>query len=253
MTSGLANTARHQLRIASEFLEHLQCHGRTLKSCAQADLDLWFAHDHGTRQGSRVFLRWCIRQREMPRLRLPPALAPEKKALSQQQRLLYLRHVLTADTMPAVDRVLALLVLLFAQPLHRIARLTLDDLIYDGDQLLLCLGEPSTPFPAPFAEILTAYLGTRLISAANQNSRFLFPGRHAGQPMHTTSLRLRLRNAGLPNEAARIAALRELAIQAPPAVVATMFGYHPNTAELLAAEAGTTWQRYAAGDHSRPS
>ncbi|WP_439659168.1 hypothetical protein ACSHWB_43445 [Lentzea sp. HUAS TT2] len=70
--------------------------------------------------------------------------------------------------------------------------------------------------------------------------------------MHTTSLRLRLRNAGLPNEAARIAALRELVLQAPPSVVATMLGYHPNTAELIAAEAGTTWQRYAAGDHSCP-
>ena len=116
---------------------------------------------------------------------------------------------------------------------------------------MLRLGDPPTPVPKPFAEILTFYLGTRLVPAANPNSRFLFPGRHAGQPMHTTSLRLRLRNAGLSNEAARIAALRQLVLQTPPSVVATVFRYHPNTADLLATEAGTTWQRYVAGDHSR--
>lgn len=166
----------------------------------------------------------------MPRLSLPPVLKPEKNALSQQQRLLCLQHVLTDDTMPAVDRVLALLVLLFAQPLHRIARLTIDDLVHDHEHVPLRLGDPPTPVPSPFAEILTAYLGTRLVPAANPNSRFL---------------------AGRPNVAARVAALRELVRQAPPAVVATMFGYHPATAETLAAEAGTTWQSYAGGDHSR--
>jgi hypothetical protein len=40
-----------------------------------------------------------------------------------------------------------LAVLLYAQPLSRVVRLTLDDVIRDGDQVLVRLGEPLTPVP----------------------------------------------------------------------------------------------------------
>lgn len=69
--------------------------------------------------------------------------------------------------------------------------------------------------------------------------------------MHTTSLRLRLRNLGLPNLDARTATIRQLVLQAPAPVIAGMLGYHPNTTELLASEAGATWKRYAPGDHTK--
>ena len=40
-------------------------------------------------------------------------------------------------------------------------------------------------------------------------------------------------------------------LQAPPAVVAGMLGYTTSKAEAIAAEAGATWKRYAAGDHTQ--
>jgi hypothetical protein len=30
-----------------------------------------------------------------------------------------------------------------------------------------------------------------------------------------------------------------------------MLGYHPNTTETIAAQAGATWKRYAPGHHAR--
>ena len=45
-------------------------------------------------------------------------------------------------------------------------------------------------------------------------------------------------------------ALRALVLQAPPAVIAPLLGYKAEHAEKIAAEAGNTWQRYAAGTHT---
>lgn len=47
------------------------------------------------------------------------------------------------------SRVVAAIVLLYAQPLSRIVRLTTDGVIHDGDQVLLRLGEPPSPLPGP--------------------------------------------------------------------------------------------------------
>jgi hypothetical protein len=107
--------------------------------------------------------------------------------------------------------------------------------------------------PAIFAAIITDYLAARpnLTTATNKDSTWLFPGRRAGQPLHPTSIRLRLSNLDIPNMPGRSRALREMLLQAPPAVVAGMLGYHPGKSEAIAAQAGTTYKQYAAGDHDR--
>jgi hypothetical protein len=117
---------------------------------------------------------------------------------------------------------------------------------------VLRLGDPPVPILAPFDDLLTTYVASRsnLTTATNRGSRWLFPGRRAGQPLHPTSMRLRLQRLEIPNLNGRSRAIRELLLQAPPAVVATMLGYDPQHAEQLAAEAGTTWKHYAAGDHT---
>ncbi len=127
----------------------------------------------------------------------------------------------------------------------KIAQLTVDDVLRDHGQVLLRLGDPPIPVPRPFADVLLDYVGNRpnMFSASNSTIRHLFPGRRAGQPMHTTSLRLRLRNLALPSLDARTATIRQLLLEAPAAVVAGMLGYHPGTAETLAIQASSTWAR----------
>jgi integrase len=154
--------------------------------------------------------------------------------------------------MDLTERVIALLILLYAQPLSRIVRLTIDDVIREGDQVFVRLGDPPVPIPGPFAEIVTNYVANRsnLTTATNPTSRLLFPGRRAGQPLHPASIRLRLHRLGIPNINGRSRAIRELLLQAPAPVVAGMVGYHPGHAEQLA-QSGATWKRYAAGDHTK--
>src|SRR6266542_4139569 len=70
--------------------------------------------------------------------------------------------------------------------------------------------------------------------------------------MTPDAIERRLRHAGIPALRGRTAALRQLVLQAPAPVIATMLGYsHDGTAQV-AAEAGSPWSRYAPGDHARP-
>jgi hypothetical protein len=101
-----------------------------------------------------------------------------------------LGRVLTDPDAPLRTRVAAVIVLLYAQPLSRVVRLTVDDIIRDGDQVLLRLGDPPSPVPMPVADLLLSWISNRnnMRTATNPNSRWLFPGRRAGQPMHPETL-----------------------------------------------------------------
>ena len=245
--------ARAHLRQAAAFLLYLSSRATTLAECTQADLDHWHAHAPRTqRQTLRPFLRWALGARQTPSLKVPPIPTKAPAPISQQQRVQLIRRIHSGQGIDLADRILALLILLYAQPLTRIARLRIDDVIRDGDHTLLRLGDPPVPVPAPFDDLLTTYVASRsnLTTATNRHSRWLFPGRRADQPLHPTSMRLRLQRLEIPNLNGRSRAIRELLLQAPPAVVARMLGYDTQHAEQLAIEAGTTWTRYATGDHA---
>jgi hypothetical protein len=89
-----------------------------------------------------------------------------------------------------------------------------------------------------------------LTTATNPNARWLFPGRRGGEPMTPDTLEKRLRQHQIPGLRGRTAAIRQLVLQAPAPVVAKMLGYNPDHTAHLVAEAGGTWTRYAAGDHT---
>ena len=201
----------------------------------------------------RPFLRWAITARRMPHLQLPPTNQPLPSPISHQQRLDLIRRLHSDDALDPIERVIGLLILLYAQSLDKITRLTIDDITTTDGHMLIRLGNPSAPVPAPFNQIINDYLAARpnLTTATNPGSGWLFPGRRAGQPMHPTTIRKRLQRLEIPNLNSRSRALRELLLQAPPAVVAGMLGYAASRAEVIAAEAGGTWQHYAPGDHRR--
>ncbi|MDF3291555.1 hypothetical protein P3G67_20450 [Streptomyces sp. RB6PN23] len=60
--------------------------------------------------------------------------------------------------------------------------MTTDDVVHANYQIRLRLGEPPSPVPEPFAELLLAWIDNRdnMNTAANRDSRWLFPGRRAG-------------------------------------------------------------------------
>jgi hypothetical protein len=106
-------------------------------------------------------------------------------------------------------RVAGVIVLLYAQPVSRIVRLSVDDVIRDGDTVLLRLGEPASPIPAPVAVLLLEHIANRdnMNTATNPASRGLFPGRRAGQPARSDHLSALLNEIGVPSAAARGAAI----------------------------------------------
>lgn len=189
----------------------------------------------------------------MPRLTIPNIVTGNPTPISQHRRLTLIRHLLNNDDVALLDRILGLLVLLYAQPTSRIRWLTLDDIADGEPEMTIRLGDPASPVPEPFASLLRRFLDERpnLMTATNPSSRLLFPGRRAGQPLGSEAICQRLAAADVPILNGRTAALRQLVLQTPAPVVAKMLGFTPEHAEAVAAEAGGTWKTYAPGDHSR--
>jgi integrase len=176
-----------------------------------------------------------------------------RAALSEDERLDALGRLLTGSGIPMRLRAAGIIVLLYAQPLTRVVRLTVDDVLHDGETVLLRLGEPASPIPAPVASLLQEYIASRanMTTATNPASRWLFPGRRAGQPCRPDHLSALLGKIGVPAAAARGAAIRQQLLEMPAPVIADALGYHDKTTTRLLHEAGSQWSRYAAGDHGR--
>jgi hypothetical protein len=248
--------ASERFNAAQNFLAWLDTHHVALNTVTQADIDGWHArHPTHTRHALRAFLVWTMNTRHLPPVKIPPLQQTSRPPITEQQRIKLLRHVLDTETASPQARAAACLVLLYAQPVSRIARLTLDDLIDNGDELLLRLGEPPTPIPPPFAKLITDLIPQRrnMNTAANPNTRWLFPGQNAGQPLHPYTLSaLLLTELDLPTTTARTAALRQLVLQTPAPVIAQALGFHHTTTTRAAAQAGSPWKTYAPGDHQTP-
>jgi hypothetical protein len=101
--------------------------------------------------------------------------------------------------------------------------------------VLLRLGEPASPVPAPVAALLLEYVGNRdnMNTATNPGSPWLFPGRRAGQPARPDHLSALLNEVGVPAAAARGAAIRQQFLELPGPAVADALGYHDKTTSRL--------------------
>ncbi|MFB6782500.1 hypothetical protein ACFCX0_35245 [Streptomyces sp. NPDC056352] len=246
--------AKQEITQAGAFLAWLADRGRTIEHCQQANLDAWHTEKLATRRPAQTFLRWCMKTSRMPRLILPPqAINQDQAPLNQHRRLALLRRTLNDGSLPLRSRVVAALVLLYAQPVSRIVRLTIHDITDDGTTIAVRLGDPSSPLPEPVAELMRAYIRSRqqLPYTSSRSARWLFPGRQPGQPMNPGSLQAHLREIGVPPQRGRTSAIRQLVLQAPAPIIAKALGYHDKTATRLVTEAGGTWSRYAPGDHTR--
>ena len=256
LTSATRRFASEQFTHAGRFLDWLDGRGHHLAHVTQNDIDAWHAQARDShKRVTRAFLTWAIEARLMPKLALPPLRQTNTgQRITQNRRLALLRRILTDEEPPLRSRVAGCLVLLYAQPVSRIVRLTVDDVILgDEGQVRIRLGDPPTPVPEPFASLLLRAVNERenTHTATNPDARWLFPGRRAGQPLNVDTLRTCIRELGIPGSATRVAALRQLVLQAPAPVVATALGFCYHTTHRHHSEAGGTWKTYAPGDHSQ--
>ena len=246
LTAGVRHHAAAALTQAGDLLGWLAARDLKLGGARQLDIDTW--HTDRPHAAARVFLRWAITSRHTPSLDLPTQVRTPRAPISQHRRLAWIRRVLTDEGLELRTRVAASLLLLFAQPITRLVRLTIDDVIRDGNDVHLRLGQPPSPVPAPFAQMLNQLVDDRanMNTATNPDSQWLFPGGRAGQPLTAGALRQRFQALGLPTTTARTASLRQLVLQVPAPVVAKALGYSPGTTEHHRDAAGGTWSQYAA-------
>ncbi len=242
------NAATQNLRVAAELLAWLHQRGSDLSFCAQSDLDEWFATPPSTHAHARAFVRWATATHRCPKLVLAPRRHQSAPVLDQGARLNVLARLLDPSAGRLVHRVAAMFLVLLAQPFNRIAALKVDDVIVDGAEVGISLGQGVTPIPVPFAAMVCQLLAQRpnLNTAANPSSPWLFPGRVADNHVRPSTLRSGAMAMGINLMAARSAALRQLVLDCPPAVVADMLGYSYQAIDRHAVRAGSRWSSYAA-------
>ncbi|MEQ4566866.1 hypothetical protein [Paenarthrobacter sp. CAP02] len=174
--------------------------------------------------------------------------AKTRPAVTQDQRLAWLRELLTGTSQSLPYRVAGTLFLLYAQPLVRVAKLRADavETNQTSGAMRITFGMHPVPVPQPFAELLEEHLLGRpnLRTGSNAASPWLFPGTRAGQHLHPNTLMDRLRSLGIDLIGARNTALGEHLSLTPPPLVADALGYSHQVAFLHADAAGDAWARY---------
>lgn len=249
VATGAFLNAKQSTTVAIQFLVWLGDRGRDLETASQHEIDAWFAAGSSTRKHASRFIFWARDQRILRGVEMPARLTSDSTPIGGQERLDHLRRVLQDDAgLPIVHRVVAVLVLLFGQPLNKIVRLRREAVTVDGDQVAMTLGDEALILPPPVAELMTTFLSDprfRCNTAANRDSPWLFPGTQPGQPLHVYSVHGMLKAAGIPARAARTGTWLELVRKAPPSILADALGIHTNTAMRYAALAGSDYLAYA--------
>ncbi|MCX5308986.1 hypothetical protein OG304_37015 [Streptomyces sp. NBC_00160] len=249
-TRGQADGIRHEVRAIVRLLEWLPGQETGLASCTQDHIDVYLTTGAPGCQLVRSFLHWTSRHGHTRSLTAPlytSSFAADILAADARWKLV---HRLVQDPAIAVcDRAAGLLLLLFAQPPARIARLSHDDILDDGTTLRLRLGAHPVEIPAPLDGMIRELIDHPTGKAPVLDrgpSRWLFPGALADRPMEPASLSKRLKALGIRPRATRNASLMDLAAELPAYVFSRLLGFCPQTAANWSAETSAADAGYAA-------
>lgn len=245
--ANVAARCRGDIDLARAFLDHLTAIDHDLDDCPQTCLDAWITTDRGRRLS---FIRWLKRGGYLPLTRLTepvPRKDPDHE-VDPDDQIALARHLLhEPDSASIEDRAAACLILLYAQPVAKIAALTTNDIeVRDSDTYLTLGTEPLLLIP-PLDALITALPVAKPFGTASTlaDSRWLFTGKNAGTHLHPASLMRRMQNLGITARTGKNTALLHLAATTPPAVFASLVGVSVGTATRWAGLAGASWNRYA--------
>lgn len=224
---GPVHGAKQEITETIRFLIWLRdTHHRYLQDCSQLDVESYVADGPSTRMNLRTFLVWCNQTGTKTGLTLPHRQARRQPRLTQQERLNWIRELLTGDSESLPYRITGTLLLLYAQPITRLVTLRTDDLSITPDGPSLTFGTDPVPIPEPFAQMLISHVQDRPNQrGANHASPWLFPSTRAGRHLHPNTVHMRLRALGISNLAARNRAIQDLVMEIPAPIVADLLGY----------------------------
>ena len=245
-----ADYMHNEVRAAIKLITWLRDNGTSLADCTQRHIDTWLTGGPGTNYQARAFALWASRRGHTRDLDIPQH--PRSEILTQiedDQRWALVRGLLHHDTDAIEDRVAGLLVLLYGQPLARIARLTRDQITRSPQRVQLLLGTVPLDLPAPLDELVRQLLGRthgRAAVARADDQPWAFPGGAPGHPLSTAQLKVRLARLGIHGRSGRNTALMDLAAKLPPAALARLLGINISTAGAWADRANGSPAAYAA-------
>ncbi len=241
--------ARIQLVGAVGWLDWLAANDLSLATTAQGDLDRFLSAGPASRYNARAFVAWASERKLTVTLEVPPRNVGPGATLDAERRWTIIRRLLTEADLDAVERLAGCFVLLYAQPLSRIAVMTLDQVTVDDSGVSIRFGGTDLTVPDPFGALLADHLRTARsthVGIGAVPSNWLFPGHHPGRPITASQLGHRLSAFGIDARAARRAAQQQLASQVPAVVLAEMLGVSISTAVTWVHAAGGDWANYAA-------
>jgi hypothetical protein len=244
--SALMN-AKQSTTVAVNFLAWLARNNVGLEAVSQHDIDRWHASGPTTNGRVDTFLYWAASNRLISKIEVPGHQRGSGPTLAEDQRISAIRRILTDDDLLLSARVAAGLVLIFGQPVYRVAAMQTHQVTIDSGRVAIRFGRDDLDVPEPFATLLASLCGSRanLQTAAHRQSRWLFPGYTPGQHINPIHLANQLREHGAPPLATRAGAWRQLSLQIPSSILAEALGISPVTAMKHAQLAGADYLRYA--------
>lgn len=249
LKKGTFLSAKQSTTVALEFLAFLRDRDTAPGDCLQADIDDWLSGGPTTRSLARGFIRWAMKHGHLATIEIPYRAAKTAPVITQQQRLAHIQRLITsAPALRPLERTAALLLLLYGQPLARIARMRLDQVLVVDDDVTIRFATDALRVPEPFASVVRAHLNDlpNLNTSAHRDNSWLFPGGRPGQPIHQGTLMNLLRDAGIDLRGAKNASLRELVLQMPAPIVADSFDYSYKVTDQHRRNAGGQFIDYVA-------
>ncbi|WP_433892578.1 hypothetical protein [Streptomyces sp. CA-111067] len=243
VTHGRAETVRIEIRNVARLLEWLHDGGTTLAACTQDHVDAWLSQGPTTRATVRGFLAWTSRRGHSRPLTAPVISNYfAARIIGKDQRWALVRRLIHDEQLQVADRAAGLLLLLFAQPVGRISRLTTEQILDRGDTLAVKLGSVPVETPAPLDDLLRQLVerrGGRAATVPLEEPKWLFHSIYPGQPINPNTLGRRLKAIGVPPRLARHASLMDIASELPAVVISRLLGFHQST--------GDNWTRESQG------
>ena len=221
-------SAKQEITEAGKFLRWLlDEHSTVADGLQQTHVDEYLADGTSTRKHIRNFVHWLRPGRSRGRtVTAPYRTAKSTPMLTQSQRIELVRNCLDFDQVTLSTRVAALVFLLWAHPLVKIAALTTDQIELPPSGMTIKLGANPAAVTALVAPLFWKHVSNRgNQQTANTGTAWLFPGFQAGQHIHHQTLGQRFQIFGIDPQRARNTTLQDLSREVDARSLIDLLGY----------------------------
>jgi len=157
--------AKQDITEAIKFLAWLHnAHQRTVATCLQQDVNEWLISGPTTRSKIRNFFAWAKKARLNTSVQIARQQPPPSRAITQEQRLAWLNELLSGEPDSLAYRVAGVLLLLYAQPLTKIAALPIDAVSSTDGETRSCWDNNPSQYLSPSLGCSTPTSATGLTS-----------------------------------------------------------------------------------------